>query len=455
MSKPVFDRAHHARRMEWFNEARFGMFIHWGIYSIPARGEWYRSHAKMKKEDYHRFFEEFNPTHYDPKAWAKAAKDAGMKYAVITTKHHDGFCLFDSALTDFKATNTKAGRDLIKEYVDAFRAEGLKIGFYYSTIDWHHPHYQVWGDQAHPHARDEAYKDYQFDFDIYLEYMHGQVKELMTNYGKIDILWFDYSYDNLQGEAWKATELVKMIRTHQPDIILNDRLEGTGNSSLKRAHTEYFSGDFMSPEQLMPPKGMFDEEGRRIPWEACVTMNMNWGYVSREGGYKSSEMLVRKLVECVSKGGNLLLNVGPDSKGRIPKPSLERLAKVGEWMELHSESIYGCGYGDLPKPDFGRITRKGNKVYVHIVEPTIGPAPLIGIPLDTVERVRRLDDGSELHIVDDFRTQHYKDTTFVYAPGTVDADNPVLVIEVTLKENASGVTIETEGGTNITGGIVQ
>ena len=454
MSNPVFDRAAHANRMEWFTDARFGMFIHWGLYAIPARGEWYRSHAKMKKEEYDKYLGEFNPTHYNPREWARAAKEAGMKYVVLTTKHHDGFCLFDSQYTDFKATNTKAGRDLIREYVDALREYDLKVGFYYSTIDWHHPHYQVYGDQAHPQRSDEAYKDHEFDFDIYLDYMHGQVKELMTNYGKIDILWFDYSYDNLQGEAWRATELVKMIRHYQSDIILNDRLEGTGNSSLKQEVTNYFSGDFVSPEQLIPPEGMFDKAGNRIPWEACVTMNSNWGYVARRSVYKSSTTLIRKLIECVSKGGNLLLNVGPDAKGRIPKESLEGLKEIGEWMDRNSPSIYGCGYAGLPRPEFGRVTRNGNKLYFHIIEPTIGPAPLLGVPLETVEKVRALEDGSEVYIIDDFRTQHYKDVTFVYAPNAPDNNYPSYVIEVTLKEDESAEGVQVHGGKPVTGGIV-
>ena len=453
MSNPVFDKAAHAKRMEWFNEARFGMFIHWGLYAIPARGEWYRSHGRLMPEDYMKYFHDFNPTAYNPREWARAAKEAGMKYVVLTTKHHDGFCLFDSALTDFKATNTKAGRDLIREYVDALRAEDLRVGFYYSTIDWHHPQYQHYGDQAHPRRDDPEYKDYQFDFDVYLDYMHGQVKELMTNYGKIDILWFDYSYDNLIGEAWRGTELVKMIRSYQPDIILNDRLEGTGNSSLKTTETNYFSGDFVSPEQLIPPEGMFDKAGNRIPWEACVTMNQNWGYVARPGGYKSSRMLIRKLIECVSKGGNLLLNVGPDAKGRIPDQSLSILKDIGTWMERNNESIYGCGYAGLPRPDFGRVTRNGNKLYFHVTEPTIGPAPLLGVPLPTVEKVRCLEDGSEIYIIDDFRTQHYKDVTFVYAPGAPDDNYPSYVIEVTLKDDVSGENVNVETGNPVTGGI--
>jgi len=434
MQAPTFDKAAHKRRMEWFNEARFGMFIHWGLYAIPARGEWYRGTWKVSTKEYMKYFREFNPTAYNPREWARIAKNAGMKYAVLTTKHHDGFCLFDSALTDFKATNTPAGRDLVREYVDAFREEGLKVGLYYSTIDWHHPHYPHYEDPIHPRRGDTEYKNHTYDFDIYLEYMHGQVKELCTNYGKIDILWFDYSYDHLVGEAWKATELIKMIRSYHPDIIINNRLEGTTTSSLKTETPNYFSGDFISPEQLLPPKGMFNEAGQRIPWEACVTMNNNWGYSARDKAFKPASMLIRKLTECVSKGGNMLLNVGPDAKGCIPAESVEVLGQIGEWINKNSDSIYGCGYADIEKPEYGRATRKGNKVYFHVMENPIGLVPLPGVDKNDIAAIRRLADGSEVQIVDDFRTFHYKDVTFIHLTDTPELPDPAnTVVEVTLK----------------------
>ena len=179
-------------RTEWFRDARFGMFIHWGIYAIPARGEWVRSQEKISIEDYQKYFNEFNPKDYDPREWAKLAKQAGMKYAVITAKHHDGFCLFDSKLTDYKVTNTPVGRDLLKEFLDAFRAEGLKVGVYYSLIDWHHPDYPAYGDRQHPMRDNPEWKDQKYNWDNYLKYMHGQVREICSNYGKINILWFDF-----------------------------------------------------------------------------------------------------------------------------------------------------------------------------------------------------------------------------------------------------------------------
>ena len=220
----MFDREVYNKRVEWYQDARFGMFIHWGLYAIPARGEWVRSTEEMPEEEYLPFFDEFDPVDYDPKKWARAAKEAGMKYAVLTAKHHDGFCLFDSKLTDFKATNTKAKRDLVAEYLDAFRAEGIKVGLYYSIIDWHHPDYPHYGDRIHPMRNCEAEKDVERDFNRYLEYMHGQVKELCTQYGKLDVMWFDFSYDNMRGETWRATELVNMIRSYQPDVIIDNRL---------------------------------------------------------------------------------------------------------------------------------------------------------------------------------------------------------------------------------------
>jgi alpha-L-fucosidase len=435
MDKPVFDKAAHKRRMEWFTAARFGMFIHWGLYAIPARGEWYKGSMKVPEQEYQKYFDEFDPTGYKPAEWAKIAKNAGMKYAVLTAKHHDGFCLFDSKLTDYKATNTKAGRDLVREYVDAFRAEGLKVGIYYSIIDWHHPDFPHYSDSIHPRRGDPEYKDHKENFDNYLTYMHGQVKELCSNYGKIDILWFDYSYDNLCGETWKATELIKMVRSLQPDVIIDNRLEGTTTSSLLTETPEYYSGDFISPEQLLPPAGMFDLAGNRVPWEACITMNNNWGYNAKDKFYKSAPMLIRKLVECVSKGGNLLLNVGPDAKGRIPDESIERLRQVGKWMEKNSDSIYGCGYAEIEKPDYGRVTRNGNRLYFHIMENTIGLLPVLGIDKDRIEKIRRVADGSEIKTAaDDWRTWHYKDVVFLNISDGPDLPDDIdTVIEVTLK----------------------
>ncbi|GIP22872.1 alpha-L-fucosidase [Paenibacillus sp. J22TS3] len=381
------------QRTHWFLQDRFGMFIHWGLYSIPARGEWIRGNERMSYEQYKVYFDEFDASRYDPKAWARAAKAAGQKYAVLTTKHHDGFCLFDSRLTDFKATNTPAGRDLVREYVDAFREEGIAVGLYYSIIDWHHDDYPGYGDKAHPDRDNEAAKDKPIEFDRYLTYMHGQVKELLTNYGKIDIMWFDFSYDDMTGEKWKATELIRMIRSIQPDIIIDNRLGG----NIRAEEPEEYAGDFFSPEQIIPPGGIVDVKGRPVPWEACITLNDNWGYHSTDKNYKSAKQVIRTLVECVSKNGNLLLNVAPDAKGEINRETLEVLNEVGEWLRLNGDSIYGCKAADLPKPEWGRYTQNGERLYAHVYDRGIGPIYFEGLK-GKIRKARLLRDGTELKV---------------------------------------------------------
>jgi len=417
-----------AQRIEWFTRARFGMFIHWGLYAIPARGEWVRSIEKLTIEDYQPYFEEFNPINYNPRKWAALAKKAGMKYAVMTTKHHDGFCLFDSKFTDYKATNTSAGRDLIKEYVEAFRDEGLKVGFYYSLLDWHHPDYPAYGDRHHPMRDNEAWKDKKHDFSKYLEYMHGQVRELLTNYGKIDIIWYDFSYDNMSGETWKATELVKMTRSLQPDIIVDNRLGG----NIRSVNPEIYAGDFACPEQIIPPEGVVNEAGEPIPWEACITMNNHWGYAAADKDFKSPKQLIRALVECVSKGGNLLLNVAPNAKGEIPQESVDILLCIGEWMSKNGDSIYNCDNAGLPKPEWGRYTRNGNKLYAHILERGIGPIALQGLKAK-VKKARLLADGSEVNIDKPWNAEHYGDALFINFPTSKLPDEIDTVVELELE----------------------
>ena len=402
-------------RTKWFMDARFGMFIHWGLYAIPACGEWVMSEREMTVAEYEKYFELFDPADYQPREWARLAKAAGMKYAVLTAKHHDGFCLFDSALTDYKATNTKAGRDLVREFLEAFRAEGIKVGLYFSIIDWHHPDFPKYGDRQHPMRNREEFKDEQIDFDRYLTYMHGQVKELVTNYGKLDLLWFDFSYDDMCGEKWKATELIRMVREYQPNVVIDNRLEGAGDNhgSIATANPLIYSGDFASPEQIIPPGGVQDELGEQIPWELCATMNNHWGFCNYDYDYKSPEMLVRKLVECVSKGGNMILNVGPDARGNIPKQSREILEKIGVWMKKNGESIYGCGICELPKPEWGRYTKKGNIIYAHVYEEPLGALPLYGIAPERLEKVYYVENGSEMKRGEAWNTVLYSDVAFV------------------------------------------
>ena len=433
-----FSREEYERRMAWYTQARFGMFIHWGLYAIPARGEWVRSVERIPKEAYDPYLREFDPAHCDMGAWMDAAKAAGMRYVVMTAKHHDGFCLFDSAYTDFKSTNTPSGRDFVREYLDAARARGLRAGLYFSLIDWRHPDFPHYGDEFHPMRDDPACGNEGRDFDRYLEYMHNQVRELCTNYGKLDVMWFDFSYGRMSGETWRAAELADMVRSLQPGIIIDNRLEvssGRGFGSLAACKPTPYHGDFVSPEQIIPPDGIRDEAGKPLVWESCVTMNNHWGYCAGDNFYKSAPMLVRKLVECVSKGGNLLLNVGPDASGRFPRQSLEILAEIGRWMDRNGESVYGCGPSGLEKPEYGRFTRKGNTLYVHLFENTVGPVPLPGIKADRILRIRRLADGSEVPLCGSWVCSDYPELAFAdLGPDPVLPDGADTVLEVRLRD---------------------
>ncbi|MFH1905076.1 MAG: alpha-L-fucosidase [bacterium] len=373
-------------KTDWFVHDRFGLFIHWGIYSVAARHEWVKNYEKITDEEYQKYFDHFDPDLYDPEAWAKAAKHAGMKYVVLTTKHHDGFCLWDSKLTDYKATNTPAGRDLLKPFVEAFRKQGIKIGFYHSLIDWHHPEFPV--DSCHPQRDDEEFKKRTKERDIkkYAEYLHGQVRELLTEFGKIDILFFDFSYPESHGmkgkgkEDWQSEKLIKMIRELMPDIVINNRTE--------------VPQDFYTPEQFQPC-GWVHVNEKPVVWEACQTFSGSWGYHRDNLNWKSSEMLIKMLIDTVSKGGNMLLNVGPTARGQFEPKVLERLHDIGEWMRLHSRSIYGATQSEFKVPQDCRLTQNGNRVYLHIFS---WPFKHIYIDnmADKVEYAQLLNDNSEI-----------------------------------------------------------
>jgi alpha-L-fucosidase len=321
-----------AKRMEWWTNDRFGMFIHWGLYALPARHEWIQLYEKITPENYKKYFNNFNPDLYDPVQWAKEAKAAGMKYVVLTTKHHEGFCLWDSKYTDYKVTNTPYGKDLLKDFVDAFRAEGLKIGFYYSLIDWHHPGFVY--DGSHPPtptAKEEREKaNAGRKMERYQQYMKDQVTELLTRYGKIDQLFFDFSYPGKGYKEWDAENLLNLVRKLQPGIIVNDRL-GLNETS--------WGWDYKTPEQFMPAEWV-KVNGVKVPWETCQTFSGSWGYYRDEYSWKSPEQLVVMLVETVSKGGNLLLNVGPTARGNFDDRASDRLAVMGKWMKYNSRSVY-------------------------------------------------------------------------------------------------------------------
>lgn len=375
----------------WFTHDRFGMFIHWGLYSMPARHEWMRHNEKIDNETYQVYFDLFNPDLFDPKQWAKAAREAGMKYFVITTKHHEGFCLWDTKYTDYKAPNTPAGRDLLREVVDAFRAEGLRVGFYYSLIDWHHPDFTI--DQIHPLWDKVDHDEFNKGRDMhrYAEYMRNQVTELLTNYGKIDVLWFDFSYPS-RGKGrddWESEKMIRLVRSLQPDIIVDNRLDLPG------------SGDIATPEQFTPDRGMTDEEGNPVVWEGCQTFSGSWGYHRDETSWKSVEMCIQMLVNHVSRNGNLLMNVGPTSRGYIDQRALDRLAGYAEWMKYNSRSIYGCGAApeEFPAPPDCRYTwnPETRRLYLHCFA---WPFKHITLPnlADKVRYAQLLADGSEIRI---------------------------------------------------------
>jgi alpha-L-fucosidase len=425
-------------RTKWFRDARFGMFIHWGLYAIPARGEWVRSVEEMPHDDYLPYFNEFSAQEFNPGEWARLAKKAGMKYAVFTAKHHDGFCLWDTKLTDFKSTNAPCGRDLVKEFLAAFRAEGIRVGLYFSIIDWRHPDFPHYGDRQHPERNNPACGNEGRDWDRYLEFMHGQIRELLTGYGHLDIMWFDFSYGDMAGEKWKAAELMEMVRKEQPHLIVDNRLEGSGEHSgtILSATPSTFAGDFACPEQMIPPQGVVNELGDLVPWEACITLNNHWGYCAGDNHWKSSELVIRMLVECVSKNGNLLLNVGPDAKGRIPGASVKILGEVGEWMADNSESIYGCGAAAMPKPEWGRFTAKSGKLYAHIFEAQAGGVCIPNLA-GKIEKLRRLADGSEIKLTDYWNLAEYKQHAFFFLNRSTWDNYPLpderdTVVEVTL-----------------------
>jgi alpha-L-fucosidase len=391
---PKETEAQKIQRMKWWTDARFGMFIHWGLYALPARHEWVKNNERLTNEQYQKYFENFNPDLYDPKEWARQAKAAGMKYVVLTAKHHEGFCLFDSKFTDYKSTNTPIGKDLIKEYVEAFRAEGLKVGFYYSLIDWHHPDYTV--DRVHPQRQesDTAYARLNKGKDMskYREYIKNQVRELLTNYGEISIIWFDFSFPGKNGKGhddWDSENLLKMARTLQPGIIVDDRLD------LKEVEGGW---DFVSPEQVKVTKWP-EYNGKRVPWETCQTFSGSWGYFRDENTWKSNAQLLELLIESVSKGGNLLLNVGPTARGTFDVRAQDRLKSIGEWMKLNSRSIYGCteAPAEFTAPANTLLTYNPvtKRLYIHMLAYPMGRLNLKGMS-DKIKYVQFLHDASEV-----------------------------------------------------------
>jgi alpha-L-fucosidase len=366
---PQESPAEHDARMAWWREARFGMFIHWGLYAVPAGqwqgkpvpgiGEWIQNSANIPRQEYEQLAGQFNPTKYDPKEWARLAKDAGIRYVVITSKHHDGFALFDSKVSDWDVVDRSPyAKDLLKPLAEACRAEGIKFAVYHSIMDWHHPAQDKSGDSYNPSTIKEGRKQ------EFVDYMKAQLAELLDTCDP-EILWFDGEWP-----AWWTEEdgrqIYAFLRERKPGIIVNNRVgKGrNGMQGLNKGDAEYV-GDYGTPEQEIPDTGL-----PGVDWESCMTMNDTWGYKSDDQNWKSAEMLIRNLVDCASKGGNYLLNVGPTAEGEIPAASVERLAAIGRWMKVNGESIYGTTASPIGKPDWGRVTAKTvdgkTTLYFHV-----------------------------------------------------------------------------------------
>ena len=320
----------HERRMQWWREAKFGMFIHWGLYSVIGRHEWAMETEAIPVTEYELLAKQFKPRPNAAREWAKLAKRAGMKYMVMTSKHHEGFCHFDSKLTNYCAPRQGPGRDLAKEFVEAARAEGLRLGFYYSLMDWHHP------DGAKCAENEESRRRF-------VDYIHGQIQEILTLYGKIDIMWYDVAWP-LDAKGWESEKMNEMVLKLQPDIVINNRNQ--------------LPGDFGTPEQRIVAE--------KRDWEACMTMNDSWGYHKNDDDWKTPKTVIRNLVTCARGGGNYLLNIGPKADGSIPEESTKILNTVGAWMEKNSQSIYGAERCQVRTSMYAGYTRRGNTLYMHI-----------------------------------------------------------------------------------------
>lgn len=389
---------------EWFRHDRFGVFIHWGLYAMPARSEWVKSNEQMSETKYDKYFRYFNPDLYDPEEWAEKIRKAGAKYVVLTAKHHEGFCLFDSAYTDYKSTNTQAGCDLVRRYVDAFRAAGLKIGFYYSLIDWHHPDFTI--DFYHPRRSEADVEELNRKRNMhrYAEYMKRQITELLTGYGKIDILWFDFSYDDRKdpsfkklpgkGKAdWEAQELVSLARSLQPWLVIDNRCG--------------IDQDIWTPEQYQVNEWLrHPKTGELVTWEACQTLSGSWGYHREESTYKKPEMLIQMLISTVACGGNLLMNIGPTSRGNIDIRAQEALEVYESWMKYNGRSIYGCTMAEPELlstcPNGCRYTQSldGKRLYIHLFSYPYRQLEIPGLA-GKVDYAQFLHDGSEILCEDD------------------------------------------------------
>lgn len=374
--------------IKWFLEARFGLFIHWGAYS-SGRDCWMQSREQIDGATYReRYVGNFLPDQFDPSGWAEAAWTAGMRYMVVTTKHHDGYCLWDTSQSDYNAARTAPGRDLLEPIITAFRKRGFRIGMYYSLLDWDHPGFSV--DALHPLRSDAAARARPSDMPAYRRYMLEQVRELLSRFGPIDYLWFDFSYPDLvvpehawaKGKGpldWGSADLERLVRELQPQAIMNDRL-GLGRG-------------IRTPEQNVPDEQILDG-GRPVPWELCHTENEHWGYVRDDDRLKTAAQVVEMLVDTVAKGGNLLFNVGPTARGAFSPHSIALLAEVGNWMQQFEPAIRAAGPSAFEAPPQCRYTQRGDRLFVHVF--TWGQHLRLPGLANHVRAARTLNDGSEI-----------------------------------------------------------
>jgi alpha-L-fucosidase len=366
-------------RLKWFREAKFGMFIHWGVYSLQRNGEWTMNADSISVADYRQLAGEFRAERLDVDAWVKTAKDAGMKYMVLTTKHHDGFCLWDTRTTDFNAVKTGPRRDVVREYVEACRRHGMRIGLYWSWVDWNYPDWAdefIWSDL---NLWRQTFKDPAKHARM-IDFLHAQVRELMTQYGPIDVFWFDGGF--LTAEQYRSRELVEEMGRLQPRMLINDRAG--------------FPGDFGNPEGLMPT------EGSTRAWELCQCSAAftTWTVPFDDPALFSPPLeLLGLLSDAVGLGGNLLLNFGPQGDGAFPEPSLEQLRVIGAWMRFNSEAIYGAQAGPTGRKEWGVSSQKGNTVYLHLFR----PAPHLAVRgfATPVRSARVLESGTPILFTQD------------------------------------------------------
>ena len=380
-----------------FQKDRFGLFIHWGVYAMIGINEWCRRGERISEEDYQFLIDNFNPDLFDPVAWARAATAAGMKYVVIVTKHHDGFCMWDTTFTDYKVTNSPCRRDLLKEMVAAFRAEGLRIGLYYSISDWHHPDYLI--TEGANHALDHlpaaeiAKLNQGRDMRRYAKYMRDQVRELLTQFGEIVEFWFDVS-GKIDPIACESKKMLKLIRSLQPHVLLNNRLALPG------------AEDILTPEGYLRDSDCVDKDGNSVPWEGCHTLSAAWGYNRDEKSwFRTPFRCLEILVTQTSLNGNTLMNIGPTSRGCICDREMEILRLYANWMKFNGRSIYSCGAVPKefpPPPNDCRYTynRELNRLYIHLMRwPCPGTLVLRGLA-GKIKYAQLLCDGTRIKLVE-------------------------------------------------------